>query len=542
MLVWMDLEMTGLDHTSDVIVEIATLITDDDLVIIAEGPDLVIHQDDEILARMDPVVVEMHTRSGLIGLIRESKVSLDEAGAATLEFIKTHVPEPRSVPLCGNSIGTDRRFLARYLPAIEDHLHYRCVDVSTVKELATTVVPEPRQRATVQGRRPPRARRHPRQRPRAPVLPRAGVHPGSSGRAGRAAGCPILTDPTPAELSRLNTLRALTPRDADGVRAVTIPSYGGPDVLTLADVADPVPGPDEILVRVTHSACNRADTLQRMGGYPDPVRRDVEILGLEYAGTVADARRARDELGDRRSRDGDRVGRAATPSSSRRTVARRCRSPPRSRAEDAAAIPEVFLTAWDALVVQGGLTSGRWALVHAGASGVGTAAIQIAKAIGARIAVTCSAGKVDACRELGADLVIERSPHDWLGELQRAVPNGVDVVLDVIGGEEADRNLKAVRTQGAIVQVGLMGGGQVPVNVGLLLVKRLTWIGTTLRARPIEQKVALCQRFAAEVLPLFETGALRPVIDSRYRLEAVADAHRHMESNANVGKILLEIA
>ena len=325
------------------------------------------------------------------------------------------------------------------------------------------------------------------------------------------------------------------------MRAVTIPSYGGPDVLTLADVADPVPGPDEILVRVSHSACNRADTLQRMGGYPDPVRRDVEILGLEFAGTVA-------ELGARVTNweIGDRVMGIESGVCYAELVTTHCRQalpiPAAIKPEDAAAIPEVFLTAWDALVVQGGLTSGRWALVHAGASGVGTAAIQIAKAIGARIAVTCSPGKVDACRELGADLVIERSPHDWLGELQRAVPNGVDVVLDVIGGEEADRNLKAVRTQGAIVQVGLMGGGQVPVNVGLLLVKRLTWIGTTLRARPIEQKVALCQRFAVEVLPLFETGALRPVIDSRYRLEAVADAHRHMESNANVGKILLEIA
>ena len=142
MLVWMDLEMTGLDHTSDVIVEIATLITDDDLVIIAEGPDLVIHQDDDVLARMDPVVVEMHTRSGLIGLIRESKVSLEEAGAATLEFIKMHVPEPRSVPLCGNSIGTDRRFLSAYLPTIEDYLHYRSVDVSSVKELVKRWYPD----------------------------------------------------------------------------------------------------------------------------------------------------------------------------------------------------------------------------------------------------------------------------------------------------------------------------------------------------------------------------------------------------------------
>lgn len=135
MLVWMDLEMTGLDHTSDVIVEIATLITDDNLEIIAEGPDLVVHQSDEVLERMDPFVAEMHTRSGLLELIKSSEISLEEAGAATLEFIKLHVPEPMTVPLCGNSIGTDRRFLAAYLPDIENHLHYRSVDVSSVKEL-----------------------------------------------------------------------------------------------------------------------------------------------------------------------------------------------------------------------------------------------------------------------------------------------------------------------------------------------------------------------------------------------------------------------
>ncbi len=158
---------------------------------------------------------------------------------------------------------------------------------------------------------------------------------------------------------------------------------------------------------------------------------------------------------------------------------------------DAAAIPEVFLTAWDALVVQGGLTSGRWALVHAGASGVGTAAIQIAKAIGARVAVTCSPGKADACRELGADLVLERSPADWLAELQAAVPAGVDVVLDVIGGDEVGRNLRATRLDGTIVQVGLMGGGNTEVNVGLILQKRITWIGTTLRSRPLERKVGV---------------------------------------------------
>ena len=135
MLVWMDLEMTGLDPAKDVIVEIATIVTDDQLEIVAEGPDLVVHQPDDALANMDPVVVEMHTSSGLLEAIKASTITLEEAGAATLEFIKTHVPEPRTIPLCGNSIGTDRRFLAVYLPEIEDHLHYRSVDVSTIKEL-----------------------------------------------------------------------------------------------------------------------------------------------------------------------------------------------------------------------------------------------------------------------------------------------------------------------------------------------------------------------------------------------------------------------
>ena len=142
MLVWMDLEMTGLDHTSDVIVEIATLVTDDELNIVAEGPDLVVHQPDEVLARMDPFVVDMHTRSGLLDLIKSSSISLEEAGAATLAFIREHCPVERTVPLCGNSIGTDRRFLAAYLPAIEEYLHYRSVDVSSVKELVRRWYPD----------------------------------------------------------------------------------------------------------------------------------------------------------------------------------------------------------------------------------------------------------------------------------------------------------------------------------------------------------------------------------------------------------------
>jgi oligoribonuclease len=141
-LVWMDLEMTGLEPDTDVIVEIATLVTDDDLNIVAEGPDLVIHQPADVLAIMKPIVVEMHTKSGLLDAIASSTITLEEAGAATLEFIKLHVPEARTVPLCGNSIGTDRRFLAKYLPEIENYLHYRSVDVSSVKELAKRWFPK----------------------------------------------------------------------------------------------------------------------------------------------------------------------------------------------------------------------------------------------------------------------------------------------------------------------------------------------------------------------------------------------------------------
>jgi oligoribonuclease len=138
----MDLEMTGLDHTRDLIVEIATIVTDDELRVVAEGPDLVVHADEAALEAMDPVVVEMHTRSGLLAAIRESRIMLDEAGQATFDFIREHVPEPRTVPLCGNSIGTDRRFLASYLPEIENYLHYRSVDVSSVKELVKRWYPD----------------------------------------------------------------------------------------------------------------------------------------------------------------------------------------------------------------------------------------------------------------------------------------------------------------------------------------------------------------------------------------------------------------
>jgi putative PIG3 family NAD(P)H quinone oxidoreductase len=324
------------------------------------------------------------------------------------------------------------------------------------------------------------------------------------------------------------------------MRAVVLHTHGGPEALTIDEVPEPVPGPDEVLVAVAATALNRADLLQRMGFYPDPRGRVPEIPGLEFAGTVA-------AVGERVSmwRVGDRVMGIEAGGAYAERIATHERQllavPATLSLAEAAAIPEVFLTAWDALVLQGGLTSGRWALVHAGASGVGTASIQIAKAIGARIAVTCSVGKADVCRELGADLVLERSPHDWLADAQAAVPAGFDVVLDVVGGEEVDRNLRAVALRGTIVQVGLMGGGRTAVDVGLLLAKRSHWVGTTLRTRPLEEKVAVTRRFAAEMLPLFDSGALRPVIDSRYAFADIAEAHRHMEANANAGKIVVVI-
>jgi putative PIG3 family NAD(P)H quinone oxidoreductase len=329
------------------------------------------------------------------------------------------------------------------------------------------------------------------------------------------------------------------------MRAVVLTEYGGPDVLRVAEVDPPAPGPDEILVAVEHSAVNRADVLQRLGRYRDPrPSTGPEIPGLEYVGTVA-------ACGPRVTEwsVGDAVMGIESGGCYAEVLATHARQampvPAGLDRRDAAAVPEVFITAWDALVLQGGLTSGRWALVHAGASGVGTAAIQVAKAIGASIAVTCSAGKAQRCADLGADVVLARSPADWLGPLQAALQgrgvDGVDVVLDVVGGDEADRNLAAVRPRGSIVQVGLLGGGSATVNLGALLAKRVTWTGTLLRSRPLEEKIAVSRRFAAEVLPLFTAGRLHPVIDRRFPLDDAAEAHRVMEADANVGKLVLDI-
>ncbi|CAN5455572.1 NAD(P)H-quinone oxidoreductase [soil metagenome] len=324
------------------------------------------------------------------------------------------------------------------------------------------------------------------------------------------------------------------------MRAVVLRGHGGPEVLTLEDVADPVPGPEEVVVEVVATAVNRADLLQRQGLYPGPPAA-VEIPGLELAGRVG-------EVGERVRRwsVGDEVMGIVAGGAYAERIATHERQvmpvPRRVGVADAAAIPEVWMTAWDALVLQGGLGPGGIALVHAGALGVGTAAIQLCRALHARVLVTCSAGKAAACQALGAARAVDHRTEDFVAAAQEATGGaGVDVVLDVVGGDYLARNVEALRVVGRIVQVGVMGGLEATFALGALLPKRATIVGTVLRARPLEEKIALTRTFERAVLPLFETGVVHPVIDRRFGLDAVADAHRLVESNATVGKVLLDV-
>lgn len=328
------------------------------------------------------------------------------------------------------------------------------------------------------------------------------------------------------------------------MRAVVLDGHGGTEVLKVGDFDDPVPGPDEVLVDVAATALNRADLLERRGLYPAPPIAGFglpspAIPGMEFSGRVA-------ACGERVTKwsPGDAVmGIVNGGAYASRLVIHELqamRVPDGIDLVDAAAIPEVWITAWDALVLQGGLTSGRVALVHAGASGVGTAAIQLCRAIGAHVVVTASTNKCAACVELGADLAIDHTSDDFVTRALAFTDGvGVDVVLDVIGGDYVDRNINALRVGGTIVQVGTMKGGRTEVNIGMLQPKRATLRGTVLRARPLDEKIAVSRRFADEVLPLFDSGAVRPVIDSRYPLDDIAAAHERMEANANIGKILV---
>jgi putative PIG3 family NAD(P)H quinone oxidoreductase len=326
------------------------------------------------------------------------------------------------------------------------------------------------------------------------------------------------------------------------MRAIVLTEHGAPEVLTLTDIPAPPIGPEDVLVDVVATALNRADLLQRRGFYPEPgPKREHEVPGMELSGRVA-------AVGDRVARwsVGDEVMAIVSGGSYAEQVAvheRQLMAVPAGIAvADAAAIPEVGITAHDALVVQGGLRAGGWALVHAGASGVGSMAVQIAKAMGARSIATTSGGKVAAVRELGADVVVDYGSEDFVAAAKEATDgHGVDVVLDVVGGDYLMRNVSSIRVGGTIVQVGVMGGGSTEINLGLLLPMRARLVGTVLRARPLEEKVAASVRFAAEVGPAIEAGTVRPVIDRRFPLADIAEAHRYLESNANVGKVLIDV-
>ena len=325
------------------------------------------------------------------------------------------------------------------------------------------------------------------------------------------------------------------------MRAVVITKHGDPDVLSVIDVEQPQPNEYEICVKVRATSLNRADLMQRMGFYPDPFPGAHEIPGLEFAGTVVTCgvRVTNWNIGDAV------MGIVSGGAYAEYLVVHEqqaMRVPTRVGLDDAAAIPEVFITAWDALVCQGNLQRGDWALVHAGASGVGTAAIQICKAIGANVVVTCSANKRDACLALGADMAIDYHVDDFVEICQRITAGkGINVVLDVIGGEYLNRNVSTLAIKGTIVQVGLMGGGSTSFNIAALMPKRARLIGTVLRPRSLEEKIVATQRFINEMLPMFETGKLRPVIDSRFSLENISVAHRYMETNASTGKIVINV-
>ena len=326
------------------------------------------------------------------------------------------------------------------------------------------------------------------------------------------------------------------------MRAAVVSEPGGPEVFSIEEVADPTPGPDEVLVAVAATALNRADLMQRMGQYPGPPGTRDDIPGLEMAGTV-------EAVGERVStwQPGDRAMALLGGGgyASKAVVHERMLMPVPAALtlEQAASLPEVFLTAFDAMILQCELRAGESFLVHAAGSGVGTAAIQIAAAQSCRVFGTAgSAEKLEQAAALGLDVGINYHEQDFAEVVRdETAGRGVNVILDLVGGPYWEQNLTALAVRGRLVIVGMMGGGRVEANLGALMGKRLRVHGTVLRARPLEEKATLVQSFVSRVLPLIEAGSIRPVVDRVFDLEDVAEAHRYMETNANFGKIVLRV-
>ncbi|MBN1208191.1 MAG: NAD(P)H-quinone oxidoreductase [Myxococcaceae bacterium] len=317
---------------------------------------------------------------------------------------------------------------------------------------------------------------------------------------------------------------------------------GGPEVLSLEERPDLTPGPAELLVRVRATALNRADLLQIKGHYAAPPDAPPDIPGLEYAGEVI-------AVGPRvrRFRPGDRVmglvGGGAW--AEQLTVHEREALPMPEGMDfaDAAALPEVYLTAFDALVLQGGLRMGETVLVHAVASGVGSAAALLCRAMGARVVGTGrNAAKLERAREWGVErtVLVSGTPPRFADAVREATGGrGADLALDLVGGDYVPETLEALAPQGRAVLVGLVAGNRTQVNLGVILMKRLRITGTVLRSRPLEEKIALAQAAERHLLPLFRSGALKPVIDGAVPMRDIREALTRLASNETVGKLVL---
>jgi putative PIG3 family NAD(P)H quinone oxidoreductase len=335
-------------------------------------------------------------------------------------------------------------------------------------------------------------------------------------------------------LDGATTLQHLRP-----MRAIVIARPGGPEVLELRELPSPEPSRGEVRVRIRATAVNRADLLQRIGAYPAPPDAPADIPGLEFAGEIAAV-----GAGVSGWSVGDRVFGLAGGGTYAEEIVVHARTiakiPEGLSFVDAAAIPEAFVTAWDAIVDQAGLRAGETLLVSAVGSGVGTAAIQIARAIGARSVGTArTEAKLERARALGMDHGVVAKNGLFAEEVER-VAGLVDVVCELVGGAYLAEDLKCVRACGRIVLVGLLAGRSAELDLGVVLRKRVSIRGTVLRSRPLEEKILAAQSFERHVVPLVATGALRPVIERVLPLSSAGEAHAQLASNEGFGKIVLE--
>ncbi len=315
-------------------------------------------------------------------------------------------------------------------------------------------------------------------------------------------------------------LSALYPRH---VKAITIAAFGGPENLQLTDVPDPVPGPGEVVVEVAAAGVNRADLLQRQGFYPPPPGAS-DILGLEVSGLL-DGQPVCALLAG-----GGYAERVAVPAGQVMPL------PPGVDLVTAAGVPEVACTVYSNLAMTAGLRAGERLLIHGGGSGIGTFAIQWARAIGAEVAVTAgSQEKLQRCAELGAETLINYREQDFV----EAGP--FDVILDVVGAKYLQRNVAALADGGRLVVIGLQGGVAAELNLAALLAKRGSIIATSLRSRPDDQKAGICQAVVENVWPLYETGQIRPVVDRELPLTQAPAAHELLASSGHFGKVILQV-